>query len=169
MKIVQCTIAEGGILMYQFDTSLAMYTLKQAELMLAQSNRLFNTMVDESVALNRAIFDFDTSVMEVEQAMAVMFPDAFSPSAKKKSTRPARAASIKAIATPPVRQDDLKLISGVGPGLEKKLQDAGVTSYAQIAALTAKEIADLEANVVKFAGRITRDDWIGQAKQLLAK
>lgn len=158
--------------MYQFDTSLAMYTLKQAELMLAQSNRLFNSMVDESVALNRAILDFDMSVMEVEQAMAVMFPDSIAPVAKKKSAstaRPTRAASIKAIATPPVRQDDLKLISGVGPGLEKKLQDAGITSYAQIAALTAKEIADLEAHVVKFAGRITRDDWIGQAKQLMAK
>lgn len=156
--------------MYQFDTSLAMYTLQQAEQMLAQSNRLFTQMLDESIALNRAIMDFDMSVMEVDQAMAVMFPVAGAPVSKKKSARPTtRAASIKAIATPPVRQDDLKLISGVGPGLEKKLQDAGITSYAQIAALTAKEIADLEANVVKFAGRITRDDWIGQAKQLLAK
>lgn len=158
--------------MYQFDASLALYTFKQAELMLAQSNHLFNSMVDESVALNRAILDFDMSVMEVDQAMALMFPDSVSGTGKKKSAgsvRVSRAASTKAIATPPVRQDDLKLISGVGPGLEKKLQDAGITSYAQIAALTAKEIADLEANVVKFAGRITRDDWIGQAKQLMSK
>jgi large subunit ribosomal protein L21 len=88
---------------------------------------------------------------------------------KKKSTKTKRASEIKAIAQAPVRQDDLKQISGVGPGLEKKLQDAGITSYAQIAALTDAEIQDLEANVVKFAGRIKRDDWIGQARQLMGK
>jgi predicted flap endonuclease-1-like 5' DNA nuclease len=34
--------------------------------------------------------------------------------------------------------------------------------------LTAADIRRLEREVVKFAGRITRDDWIGQAKQLLS-
>jgi large subunit ribosomal protein L21 len=86
---------------------------------------------------------------------------------KKKSAKSERASETKAIAKAPIRQDDLKQISGVGPGLEKKLQDAGITSYAQIAALTDAEIQDLEANVVKFAGRIKRDDWIGQAQQLM--
>ena len=75
----------------------------------------------------------------------------------------------KAIAQAPVRQDDLKMISGVGPGLEKKLQDAGIVSYAQIAALTDAEITELETNVIKFGGRIKRDDWIGQATQLMAQ
>ena len=59
------------------------------------------------------------------------------------------------------------MISGVGPGLERKLLDFGITSYAQIAALTDDDIAELEAHVVKFAGRIKRDDWIGQAQQLM--
>ncbi|NBS11574.1 MAG: 5' DNA nuclease, partial [Gammaproteobacteria bacterium] len=63
----------------------------------------------------------------------------------------------------------LKLIAGIGPGLEKKLNAAGITSYAQIAALTATEITRLERDVVKFAGRITRDDWIGQAQHLLGQ
>jgi Uncharacterized conserved protein len=89
--------------------------------------------------------------------------------AKKKSIKPKSAAATKAIAQTPPRKDDLKLISGVGPGLEKKLQDAGITTYAQIAKLTAREITELETHVVKFAGRITRDDWIGQAKQLMDK
>ena len=60
------------------------------------------------------------------------------------------------------------MIAGIGPGLEKKLNAAGITSYAQIAVLTAADIRRLEREVVKFAGRITRDDWIGQAKQLLS-
>jgi predicted flap endonuclease-1-like 5' DNA nuclease len=42
-------------------------------------------------------------------------------------------------------------------------------SYAQIAALTDAEITELETNVIKFAGRIKRDDWIGQATQLMAQ
>ena len=89
--------------------------------------------------------------------------------AKKKSARPQRVSQAKAIAQPPVRLDDLKMISGVGPGLEKKLQDIGFVSYSQIAALTEAEITELEAHVIKFAGRIKRDDWIGQATQLMAQ
>jgi hypothetical protein len=45
--------------MYQMDTSLAMYTLKQAETMLAQQHRFFNQMIDNSLALNQAMMDFD--------------------------------------------------------------------------------------------------------------
>jgi predicted flap endonuclease-1-like 5' DNA nuclease len=158
--------------MYQMDTSLAMYTLKQAETMLAQQQRFFNQMIDDSLALNRAMMDFDYSmdVLSVDQAMELMFPGMAPVSgAKKKSIKPTGASATKAIAQTPPRKDDLKLISGVGPGLEKKLQDAGITTYAQIAKLTPREITELETHVVKFAGRITRDDWIGQAKQLMDK
>jgi predicted flap endonuclease-1-like 5' DNA nuclease len=158
--------------MYQLDTSLATYTLKQAEMMLAQQQRLFNQMIDDSLALNQAMMEFDYTmdVLSVDQAMEMMFPHAQTASvAKKKSAKPARAATTKAIAQTAPRKDDLKLISGVGPGLEKKLQDAGITTYAQIAKLTEREITELETHVVKFAGRITRDDWIGQAKQLMAQ
>jgi predicted flap endonuclease-1-like 5' DNA nuclease len=153
--------------MYQFDTSLTMYTLKQAEAVIAQSNAMFSKMIDDSLALNRAMMDFSLVEMTPTEAIELMFPSITSGVAKKKSTKTKRASEIKAIAQAPVRQDDLKQISGVGPGLEKKLQDAGITSYAQIAALTDAEIRDLEANVVKFAGRIKRDDWIGQARQLI--
>jgi predicted flap endonuclease-1-like 5' DNA nuclease len=144
-----------------------MYTLKQAEAVIAQSNAMFSKMIDDSLALNRAMIDFNLVEMTPTEAIELMFPSDASGVAKKKSTKEKRASEIKAIAQAPVRQDDLKQISGVGPGLEKKLQDAGITSYAQIAALTDAEIRDLEANVVKFAGRIKRDDWVGQAKQLM--
>ena len=175
-----------------FDTSMTDYSLKQAALMLNQSQQLFDRMIDESLRVNRALMDFEMGVVDVDAAMTLMFPEATSQPTKKKSAKPVArkekpvvepkpktvakpkrsapvAAKTKAIATPPVRKDDLKLISGVGPGLEKKLQDAGITSFAQIAALTEAQIADLEANVVKFAGRIKRDDWMGQAKSLMAK
>jgi predicted flap endonuclease-1-like 5' DNA nuclease len=153
--------------MYQVDTSLTMYTLKQAEAVIAQSNAMFSKMIDDSLALNRAMMDFSFIEMTPAETIELMFPSVASGDAKKKSAKSKRASETKAIAQAPVRQDDLKQISGVGPGLEKKLQDAGITSYAQIAALTDAEIQDLEANVVKFAGRIKRDDWIGQAQQLM--
>jgi predicted flap endonuclease-1-like 5' DNA nuclease len=153
--------------MYQVDTSLTMYTLKQAEAVIAQSNAMFSKMIDDSLALNRAMMDFSFVEMTPAETIELMFPSVVSGDAKKKSAKSERASETKAIAQAPIRQDDLKQISGVGPGLEKKLQDAGITSYAQIAALTDAEIQDLEANVVKFAGRIKRDDWIGQAQQLM--
>jgi len=153
--------------MYQIDTSLTMYALKQAEAVISQSNAIFDQMIDDSLALTQAMMNFDFVEMTPAEAIELMFPSVAAGSAKKKSAQPKRAAETKAIAQTPTSHDDLKLISGVGPGLEKKLRDAGITSYSQIAALTPAEIAELEANVVKFTGRITRDDWIGQAQQLM--
>jgi predicted flap endonuclease-1-like 5' DNA nuclease len=155
------------VTMYQIDTSLTMYTLKQAEAVIAQSSVIFSKMIDDSVAFNRALMDFSFVEMAPAEAIDLMFPLVGAVDTKYKSAEPKRASEIKAIAEVPARQDDLKLISGVGPGLERKLKDAGITSFAQIVVLTDAEIADLEANVVKFVGRIKRDDWIGQAQQLL--
>jgi predicted flap endonuclease-1-like 5' DNA nuclease len=62
--------------------------------------------------------------------------------------------------------DDLKRIAGIGPGLEKRLKDKGIVSYRQIAELSPMDIQHLEATIIKFQGRILRDNWIGQAKAL---
>ncbi|PWK62522.1 50S ribosomal protein L21 [Roseicyclus mahoneyensis] len=61
--------------------------------------------------------------------------------------------------------DDLKVLSGVGPALEKKLHEAGVTSYAQIAAWGAEDIAAFDEKL-NFKGRIEREGWVEQAKTL---
>jgi predicted flap endonuclease-1-like 5' DNA nuclease len=62
--------------------------------------------------------------------------------------------------------DDLTAIDGIGPTLAKKLNAAGILSYAQLAALTDDDIENLEKNVIRFSGRVRRDDWVGQAKKL---
>lgn len=64
--------------------------------------------------------------------------------------------------------DDLKAISGIGPKLEKVLNDLGVSTYAQIAAFTEADIASLDDSL-GFSGRIGRDDWVGQAKALVGR
>ena len=61
--------------------------------------------------------------------------------------------------------DDLKLISGVGPVLEGKLNGLGITKWSQVAAFSAEDIAKVE-ETLNFKGRVTRDDWIAQAAAL---
>jgi len=61
--------------------------------------------------------------------------------------------------------DDLKLISGVGPVLEKRLNALGLTTYAQVAKLTPEQIAAVEGQL-NFKGRVTRDRWLEQADAL---
>ncbi len=58
--------------------------------------------------------------------------------------------------------DDLKRISGVGPKLERLLNDLGFWHFDQIAAWTPAQIAWVDARLT-FKGRIERDDWVAQA------
>jgi NADH-quinone oxidoreductase subunit E len=64
--------------------------------------------------------------------------------------------------------DDLKLINGIGPALEELCHNLGFWHFDQIAAWTPAEIAWVDANLEGFKGRVTRDDWVGQAKALMA-
>jgi NADH-quinone oxidoreductase subunit E len=64
------------------------------------------------------------------------------------------------------KADDLKLIHGVGPALEKLLNKIGVWHFDQIANWSAKELAWIDEKLEGFKGRAKRDDWIRQAKKL---
>lgn len=82
-------------------------------------------------------------------------------------TAPAKKAEAKAEpkAAAASAADDLKKLSGVGPALEKKLIEAGVTSFAQIAAWTEADIAEFDEKL-SFKGRIQREGWVEQAQEL---
>jgi predicted flap endonuclease-1-like 5' DNA nuclease len=62
--------------------------------------------------------------------------------------------------------DDLKLIAGIGPKLEQKLNSIGIWHYAQIAAWTQPQIDWVNA-AISFHGRVERERWVLQAKALL--
>ncbi|GHC19080.1 hypothetical protein GCM10007291_17340 [Gemmobacter nanjingensis] len=64
--------------------------------------------------------------------------------------------------------DDLKLIKGVGPKLEALLHRLGFYHFDQIANWTAAEIAWVDENLEGFRGRVTRDQWVIQARDLAA-
>lgn len=62
--------------------------------------------------------------------------------------------------------DDLKMIKGVGPKLEKLLNTLGFFHFDQIAAWTDAELAWVDQNLEGFKGRASRDAWVAQAKIL---
>lgn len=63
--------------------------------------------------------------------------------------------------------DDLAKLPGVGPQIVKKLNDAGIFHYWQIAAMTLEDVAKIDRDL-KLGGRIARDKWVEQARALIA-
>ena len=106
-----------------------------------------------------------------EQEQAVVEPVGVEPaapvvapapeSAKPKAPEPSPAAS----AAPPAAKDDLKKIRGIGRQGEAKLNAAGITRYAQIAAWTARDRREWGEKLA-LRGRIEREKWVSQAKSL---
>jgi predicted flap endonuclease-1-like 5' DNA nuclease len=62
--------------------------------------------------------------------------------------------------------DDLKLIVGIGPVLERMLHQLGVATYRQIAHWSEPDIDNFDARLPEFPGRIRRDTWVAQAREL---
>jgi predicted flap endonuclease-1-like 5' DNA nuclease len=62
--------------------------------------------------------------------------------------------------------DDLKRIKGIGPKLEQLCNRLGFFHFDQIAAWTADEVAWVDQNLEGFKGRVTRDNWVEQARLL---
>ncbi|MCJ2022933.1 30S ribosomal protein S2 [Methylobacterium sp. J-067] len=67
------------------------------------------------------------------------------------------------LAAPRGAPDDLTKLNGAGPQIVQKLNDAGIYHYWQIAAMTAEEVAKVDADL-KLNGRIDRDSWVSQAR-----
>jgi len=78
---------------------------------------------------------------------------------------------IETNAPPPIlagmgEPDDLKLIVGIGPVLERMLHSLGIMTFRQIARWTDREVAEFDAKLPEFPGRIVRDQWVTQARAL---
>jgi small subunit ribosomal protein S2 len=113
--------------------------------------------VHEPAILEATVPDTDMSAAEAVEPQAA--PDR----SKRRSATPATPI----FALPEGKADDLKKIDGVGPALERKLNTLGVTRFDQIAGFSDEEIAKVD-DALNYKGRVTRDDWVGQAKALAA-
>lgn len=80
----------------------------------------------------------------------------------KSAAKPAAAAADESRDS-----SNLSLISGIGPTIEKKLRAAGITRWEEIASWSEADIAKWDEEL-KLRGRATREEWVEQAKELLA-
>ena len=81
----------------------------------------------------------------------------------------AKTKVAKQVAAPAAagKVDDVSLIGGIGPKIHKALTEAGITTFAQIANWTPADVEKIEAEI-KQKGRVAREEWIEQAKELMA-
>jgi predicted flap endonuclease-1-like 5' DNA nuclease len=80
--------------------------------------------------------------------------------------------TVRAVPTPiaanqAVATEDVSLIDGVGPKLVKELASVGISKLTQIAGMTAVELAKIDTKL-DLKGRSAREEWIAQAKSLVA-
>lgn len=109
-------------------------------------------------------------VAETHRANAAPAPKADVTTAAKAEPKAAAAAKSDPLAEillakPQGVADNLKAITGVGPKLEKALNEAGIFHFWQIAGLTDAQIEALDDRL-DFRGRMARDNWIEQARKL---
>ena len=93
----------------------------------------------------------------------------------KKAAAPTAALAAVAAAAPVAlaalpqdsASDDISLIGGIGPKMEKGMRELGYNTFASIAAMSADEITKAEEHL-KQKGRFAREEWLEQAKELMA-
>jgi predicted flap endonuclease-1-like 5' DNA nuclease len=68
-----------------------------------------------------------------------------------------------------IARDNLKLIKGVGPAIEKTLNEMGIFRFNQIAEMSEYDIDRVAHRLKGFRSRIYREDWMGQARELLTQ
>ncbi len=87
---------------------------------------------------------------------------------ERKDTRGKKKAAFKGFTKPKGEPDDLTLIEGVTPDLQKKLTKLGLIKFEQIANLTDDEIAALD-DALSLGDQIEQNDWAGKAVALMAE
>lgn len=144
---------------------LGLVLLVLAVWLLSRLGRTATVIKDDSApALTRDVLDEGAERARRNQALI----DA-APAAVRQVPAPAPEPAPAPAPTPTsAGADDLARIKGVGPKLVSLLGELGVTSFAQIAAWSAVDVERIDAQLGRFKGRITRDQWIEQAKLLSA-
>jgi predicted flap endonuclease-1-like 5' DNA nuclease len=67
---------------------------------------------------------------------------------------------------PDAQPDDLRRIRGIGPAMERLLNEQGIVTFRQLALLNDAGVAELEKRLPGVPGRVRRDRWVEQAQKL---
>jgi len=140
---------------------------------LAEEARLVRSYEAEAAALRRTVAGRDAALAQLAAFAAErrrLFDDLAQARGETARYRQL-VVDLENNAPPPLLDgpgapDDLKLIVGVGPVLERMLHQLGVTTYRQIARWTERDVVEFDARLHEFPGRIRRDAWVTQAREL---
>lgn len=142
---------------------------------LAQATANLEACQRERAAGERRISDLEAEIADCRASSAAAAVPSAPPVATAVAATPEPAAEPapaegrrpEALAGPRGGQaDDLKRIKGIGPKLEKLCNTLGFYHFDQVAAWTEDEVAWVDQNLEGFKGRVTRDEWVAQAKVL---
>jgi predicted flap endonuclease-1-like 5' DNA nuclease len=102
----------------------------------------------------------------VETAMqrSAALVEAFDPVDPVVDAAPVEAAAQTAVQSASAMADDLTRLVGVGPKLAASLAERGVTTFAQLAAWTDKDLQEVD-QALSLKGRAVRDAWVAQARR----
>jgi len=156
------------------ESATELETEHESEPMLDERARIVRSLEAETAMLRRALITRDASLgqlRELDQDRRRVYGELAT--AKGETARYRQlVVDLEDNAPPPFfgagAPDDLKLIVGVGPVLERMLQQLGITTYRQIARWTERDIDEFDTKLAEFPGRIRRDGWVTQARALHA-
>ncbi len=135
--------------------------------------RIIRSLAGETFLLRAKVDSEDAAAGDLVQARAAVAELSAEVAAARDETARFRqlVIDIENNAPPPIllgtnEPDDLKLIVGIGPVLERMLHNLGIGTFRQIARWTERDIAEFDAKLPEFPGRIVRDQWVTQARAL---
>ena len=160
-----------------FDLDADNLIVKEASVTAGPAFRRFKPRAKGSAAaikkrtshISVTIAEGDVAVKEAPKKKAAPKKEAAAPKKESKAAPAVAAVTDEKLGaiykSAPADADDLKKISGVGPVLEKKLNEIGIYKSEQVEGWSAENIAEFD-DLLSFKGRIDRENWIDQAKQL---
>ncbi|NOS93922.1 MAG: hypothetical protein HOP30_18550 [Cyclobacteriaceae bacterium] len=104
--------------------------------------------------------------LEIQLTNEKMITDGLKQELEKAHTPKRKAVEVSIEKVSEKNRDDLKLISGIGPVIESKLNAIGIYTFKQISEFTPETIDFVTTSIKFFPDRIGRDNWIGQAAAL---
>lgn len=131
---------------------------------LQQYQRRNDSLTEETELMRRTAEQLRTALAE-ERAGERVLREAVEQKREEEKIKPEKVRSRFTPASGQVK-DDLTLVSGIGPVIQKKLHQLGIYTFEQIAEFTPDDIEMVTQTLKVFKGRIGRDNWIGQAAAL---
>lgn len=126
----------------------------------------------ELISARRRIEELTRGSGDMTRVEAVRDPDALT-DGRTASNDPADSMTGPAVASeehdddyPKTLRDDLQAIKGVGPAIERTLNELGIFRYQQIADMSDYDVDRIARRLNGIQSRIYRENWIGQAREL---